>query len=134
MLCGPINPATRRYFIRFAVTLLLYAVSLVLSVQAFHHFHPTGVVAYGLALLPALCIVAQIWVFALYLREEKDEFVRNLQIQSMLWGIGVTLSATTVWGFLQLTLRVRPMDLFLVYPMYCGISGVCFALVSMRYK
>jgi hypothetical protein len=134
MFCLFINAAMKRYFVRFGVSLLLYAVSLVLSVLAFVHFRPTGVVAYILAVLPALFIVAQIAAFALYLSEEKDEFVRNLQIESMLWGIGATLSATTIWGFLQSFVHVHPLDLILVYPLYCALSGVSYAFVNMRYK
>jgi len=134
MFCSPKNPAMKRYYVRFMVTMVVYAVTLVLSVLAFVHLRPTGVVAYILAMLPALSIVAQMVTFALYLSEEKDEFVRNLQIQAMLWGIGATLSATTIWGFLQSFVHLHPLDPILVYPMFCGLSGVAYALVHMRYK
>ena len=36
------------------------------------------------------------------LREEGDEFVRNILVESMLWGVGLTLSIMTVWGFLEI--------------------------------
>lgn len=134
MFCSTSNPATRRYLRRFMVTMVFYALFIVVSVWTFVHFRPTGVVAWVLAVLPALGIVAQMATFALYLSEEKDEFVRNLQIQSMLWGIGATLSVTTIWGFLQSFLQIHPMDPIWVYPMYCALSAVCYALVSMRYK
>ena len=39
-------------------------------------------------LLPAIPIIGIIAVVGLYLAEEKDEFQRNLLIQSMLWGLG----------------------------------------------
>jgi len=134
MFCSPRNPAMKRYFVRFTATMVLYAVALVLSVLAFVHLRPAGFVAYILAILPALFIVAQMVTFALYLAEEKDEFVRNLQIQSMLWGIGATLSVTTIWGFLQSFVHLHPLDPILVYPMFCALSGVSYALVSMRYR
>jgi len=128
------NPATRRYLRRFMVTMIFYAIFIVVSVSTFVHFRPTGIGAWVLAILPALGIIAQMGTFALYLREEKDEFIRNLQIQSMLWAIGATLSVTTIWGFLQGFLHVRPMDPIWVYPMYCILFGVCHGLVCMRYK
>jgi len=134
MFCRPINPAMSRYFLRIGATMLLYVVFIVVSVTAFVHYHPTGILAYLLAVLPALPIVGQIGVYGLYLSEEKDEFVRNVQIQSMLWGLGATLAVTTIWGFLENFVHVRHMDLFLVYPLYCVLSGVCYGLVSARYK
>jgi hypothetical protein len=70
----------------------------------------------------------------MYLAEEKDEFMRNLQIQSMLWGIGATLAVTVVWGFLENFVHLHRMDLILVYPLYCILTGISYGLVKARYR
>jgi hypothetical protein len=119
---------------RFLATMLLYAMFLIASVWAFVHFRPTGALAWVLATLPGLTIVGQIVVFGMYLAEEKDEFVRTLQMQSMVLGIGATLAVTTVWGFLEAFVHVRHLDLILVYPLYCALAGISYGLVRLRYK
>ncbi|MGD0098070.1 MAG: hypothetical protein ABSB60_16400 [Terracidiphilus sp.] len=128
------NPAVRRYLVRFAVAMALYAGSLVLSVWYFVHFRPTGPLAWLLAVLPSLPIIGQLAVFGMYLAEEKDEFMRNLQIQSLIWGIGATLSVTVVWGFLESFVRLQHMNLILVYPLYCVLSGISLGVLQLRYR
>jgi hypothetical protein len=128
------NPAVRRYLVRFGVAMVFYVVFLVLAVWTFVHLHPTGPLAWLLAVLPALPIIAQIAVFGMYLAEEKDEFQRNLQIQSMLWGIGATLSFTVVWGFLESFVHLRHMELNLVYPLFCILSGFSIGVQQWRYR
>jgi hypothetical protein len=114
--------------------MLLYIAFLVLAVWIFVHYHPAGPLAWLLAFLPALGIIAQIAAFGMYLSEEKDEFMRNLQIQALLWGIGATLSVTVTWGFLESFVHLRHMDLILVYPLYCVLSGLALGIQQMRYR
>jgi uncharacterized YccA/Bax inhibitor family protein len=134
MICSTNNPAARRYMWRFSVTMLFYILFLVLAVWVFVRYHPAGPLAWLLALLPALGIVGQIAAFGMYLAEEKDEFQKNLGVQSMIWGIGATLSVTVVWGFLENFVHLRHMDLILVYPLFCMCSGISFGLLQLRYR
>jgi hypothetical protein len=114
--------------------MVLYVLLLVVAVVAFVHFHPAGVLAYALAVLPALPILAMLVVIGLYLAEEKDEFVRNMQVQALLGGIGGTLAVVSVWGFLENFTKVPHMDLFLVYPMFWVLTGASAAVVWLRYR
>jgi uncharacterized YccA/Bax inhibitor family protein len=119
---------------RFSVTMLLYLVFLVIAVWTFVHRHPTGPLAWLLAVLPALAILGQIAAFGLYLSEEKDEFQVALGVKSMLWGIGGTLAVTVTWGFLENFLQLRHLDLILVYPIFCALSGIAYGLLQLRYR
>ena len=134
MTCLTNNPARRRYIWRFSVTMLLYIVFLVLAVWIFVHYHPTGPLAWLLALLPALAIIGQIAAFGLYLAEEKDEFQVAIGVKSMLWGIGGTLAVTVTWGFLENFVHLRHLELILVYPLFCMLSGLAFGLLQLRYR
>jgi multisubunit Na+/H+ antiporter MnhB subunit len=134
MNCSTNNPAKRRYMWRLAITMALYIAFLVLAIVIFVHYRPTGPLAWLLAVLPALAIILQIAAFGMYLSEEKDEFMRNLQVQALLWGIGATLSVTVTWGFLENFVHLRHMDLYLVYPLYCVLSGLALGIQHMRYK
>jgi hypothetical protein len=134
MFCVPKSPAIKRYTSRFTVVMVVYVVFILLVAWAFKSYHPKGLIAYALAVLPALPIIGMLVVVGLYLAEEKDEFIRNLQVQSMLWGIGGTLAVTTVWGFLEDFAHVPHMDLFLVFPIFWFFVGVSTPIVRRRYR
>jgi len=132
MICSTNNPAQKRFFSRFAVAMLLYAALLIPTIFAFVHYRPSGLLAYGLAILPALPILGMLVVVGLYLAEEKDEFIRNMQIQSLLGGIGGTLALVSVWGFLENFTKVPRLELLLVYPAFWGFVGLSTAVVWLR--
>jgi hypothetical protein len=134
MFCSVNNPTQRRFFARFAAAMLAYILFLCPVVWGFVHFRPSGVLAYVLAVLPALPILGMLVVIGLYLAEETDEFVRNMQIQALLGGIGGTLAVVSVWGFLEDFAHAPRLDLFMVYPLFWFFVGISTALVRMRYR
>lgn len=134
MFCLPKNSAARRYLYRFFTAMAFYIVFLVTAVWAFSRYHLTGALAYLLAVLPALPIVAMVVVVGLYLAEEKDEFQRTVLVQSLLWGIGATLSVTTVWGFLENFVQVPHLDLYLVFPLFWFFVGISTGPLKAKYK
>lgn len=134
MFGTPRNLAVRRYTNRFLIAMGFYCAFLVTAVWAFKHSHPAGPLAYLLAVLPSIPIVATIVIVGVYLAEEKDEFVRNLFIQAAVWGIGATLTVTSVWGFLELFVPVTHLDLYLVFPMFWFFVGISSGLLRLRYR
>jgi hypothetical protein len=112
----------------------VYTLFLVLAVSVFNDHHPTGPLAWLLAVLPALAIIGQITAFGMYLAEEKDEFRVALGVKSMLWGIGGTLAVTVTWGFLEGFVHLRPLNLILVYPLFILLSGIAMGVLKLRYR
>ena len=134
MNCTTNNPAARRYMRRNLITMLLYALSLVLTAGVFLRFHPTGVLAYLLAVLPALPLTGLLAIFGLYLAEEKDEFQRFIGVQSMLWGIGGTLAVTNIWGFLESFVHVRHLNPILDAVIFWIFVGISIPFLLGRYR
>ncbi len=128
------NPAQSRYVWRMLVAALLCALFSALAAVGVRFGHLTGVAAYLLAILPALPIVGALVVTGAYLREEKDEFQRNLYIQALLGGIALTLSMTTIWGYLEDFARAPHLRLAWVYPLFWIFVLVSFPVVWLRYK
>ena len=52
-------------------------------------------VRYGIALLAIAPVIPTILLIARYLRSEKDEYMRKLVVESMLWGLSFVLIADT---------------------------------------
>jgi hypothetical protein len=122
----------RALFIFMPLLIAVYA----LAVWGFgyHHLHPTGIVAWLLAILVALPGVAFIVIFGFYMSEERDEFQRSLLVQSLLWAIGATLTVTTFWGVLVMFEVARSQSLVFVFPLFCLFMAIAKFLVRLRYR
>ena len=114
--------------------MMLYVVVLCTVVTAFVHWHPHGPLAYCLAVLPAVPCVGLLAVFGLYIAEEKDEFQRMIGVKAMLWGIGGTLTVTTVWGFLQSFTHVVHLQPIWILPFFWGFLGVSHPFLMRKYR
>lgn len=128
------NPAQRRYMARFIPAMTLYVILIFGVSWVFRQYEPTGPVAWVLALLPALPLLGIIVIMAAYLREETDEFVRRILIESMLWGVGLTLAIMTVWGFVEIYAAAPKLPSFWAFPIFCAGMGVAQPLVRRRFQ
>ncbi len=96
------NAAKRRYLQGGAMVMVGYVLT-VFGTTSFVRRHPDvhGMERAALALLPSLPIFVFMFVIARYLREEPDEYQRDLLVRCMLWGIAVLLCFTCFISFLR---------------------------------
>lgn len=95
------NPAKRRYM-RSTVGVMASYVGLTMSSKIMvTRWHPQGWHLYLAAALPTIPILCLAYVVGRYLRDEKDEYQRDVVIRGMLWGAAVALSMTVFSGFLH---------------------------------
>ena len=134
MICMPTTKAGRRYTKRLAPTMAIYLVFLFIAQWSFHHLHPTGLIVYVLAVLPALPLIGSIAIVGLYIAEESDEFERSILIQSMLWGFGGALAISTIWGFLEDFAQAPHMSNFYVYVFFWIFMAISQPFIRMRYR
>lgn len=128
------SPAGRRYLKRFIPAMIAYVVLIFGASLAFRDPGLTGPLAWAIAVAPALPIVAVIAIMGLYVKEETDEFQRRVLIESMLWGFGVTLTVTTVSGFLEMYVHTPGLQSFWAFPIFCLAMGVSQLFVRRRYR
>ena len=126
--------AGRRYLKRFIPAMITYVVSIFGASYGFKLFALKGPVAWAVAVAPALPILAVIAIMGLYVKEETDEFQRNVLVESMLWGFGITLAVTTVWGFLEMYVHTPGLQSFWAFPIFCGAMGLAQPFVRRRYR
>jgi len=96
-----INAAQRRYNSRVLLASLVYSVLLMGEQYALHRALVPVPATYALAVLPALPIIAIFVFVGRYFVEEQDEYLRMRMVRKVLWATGLTLAATTLWGFLE---------------------------------
>ncbi len=126
------NPAQRRYLLRFMPLMVSYALILVGVSAAQRHGSITGTTLGAMSVLPAIPLVGVIIVMGLYLRDERDEFIRDRLVASMLGGTAILLSAATVWGFLENNGVVGHPPTFLAFPFWCGAMGLSQCALALR--
>lgn len=126
--------AGRRYLKRFIPTMVAYIVLVFGASFAFDQLDLAGPVAWALAIAPAIPILGVIAVMGLYLKEETDEFQRNILVESMLWGFGLTMAVTSVWGFAEIYVHALPLPAFWVFPMFCMGMGLSQHFIRRRYR
>ncbi len=129
-----ISIAGRRYLRRFFPAMTGYVVVLFASLWIIEAYHPKGPLLWLLGVAPAIPVMGVIAAMGLYLMEETDEFLRTVLIQSMLWGIGITLGLATAWGFLENVGAVPHFPLYLIFPVFCGSFGLSQPFVRRRYQ
>ena len=134
MTCTLSNVAQRSYVVRTFVGALLCLVFTTAAALSFRFGHPSGWLAYLIATLPAFPIMGMLVVTGLYLADEKDDFQRTLMVQSLLGGIGLTLSSTTMWGYLEDFAHAPHLSLVWIFPMFWIFTGLSIPFVWMRYR
>jgi hypothetical protein len=93
--------ATRRYFVRFFSAMLVYLVTLFAATYLIRRGLVTGPGTWVLASLPGLAIVGAFYAIAMRMLEQRDEYLRMLMARQLLVATAITLSLTTMWGFLE---------------------------------
>lgn len=134
MSCSVQNLAQRRYVTRSWVSAGLVVLLAIGAKVAFRMWSLEGVIAYLIAVLPALPIVWMLIATGSYLAEETDEFVRLVLVQCLLYGIGATLAVTTVWAYLEDFARAPRLDLIWVYPIFWIFTAISYPAVKARYR
>ena len=128
------SAAQRRYVNRSWQSAGLVILLALGAAFAFRREHVHGPLAYLVAVLPALPIIWMLIETGVYLAAEKDEFQRNILVQSLLGGIGGTLAATTVWGYLEDFTQAPRLDLICVYAVFWFFAALSYPVVSRRYR
>jgi len=94
-------PAMRRYLKRLFISMVFYAIALIFAVSMFNSGNISGVMGYVTGVLPALPVIAIFWTIGKLLSEMDDEYQRLLMVRQVLVATGLTLTAATLWGFLE---------------------------------
>lgn len=105
MFCNPFrnnaSPAMRRYNKGVILTMSGYLLAVFGTSMYVHDHHPDGPMLYILSAIPSFCILCLLIVVVIYLRDEKDEYVRMLTVRSLLAGTFIVLALGAFTDFLR---------------------------------
>jgi hypothetical protein len=95
------SAAAKRYQ-RIVVVEMAAYVAIILGVTHYvRHDHPVGWVLYAVAALPSVPIVGVLIAMAQYLRDETDEYQRDVTVRCLLIATAAVLAVTAFFGFLR---------------------------------
>ncbi len=98
---GNFSAAMGRYNRRMLAAGAVYVVGLFGAVWAHDNLGLSRVMAFAVALLPSIGVLAMVWAMARLVAEEEDEYLRFRYVRSSLFGLGTLLTLATVWGFFE---------------------------------
>lgn len=122
-VCLPVSCRKRHYIVLILSTALY-----------FYRFHPHGPLAYVLAVLPSIAILAVIVSLGLYLVEETDEFQRSLMVELLLWGLGGVLVVTSAWGSLETFTHIPHLMPTMTYALFWIFASLSWPFLLRRYR
>lgn len=120
----PMRQPYRRYAMRFAPAMAAYVVLLMAAILYWQAYEPTGVIAWLVALAPALAVLLAVRAVALLHKEETDEYWKARHTYATVWATNATLAICTVWGFLDMFGVVPHVELWAVFPIWAVASAV----------
>jgi len=128
----PKSKAEKRYMKRLLVTMSVYLVLVLGTTWLVRHEHVTGWLLYVCAVVPSLAIFRMLYVQALYLKEETDEFIRQQTVNSLLVATGMVLGMTACSDFLRSYTPYGTLPLFTVFVVFWLVFGASQGVQSLR--
>lgn len=127
-LAGCTSPALQRYNRRGLIWAFTYVAALFFAISVNDWLRPEGLLLWLIAVLPALPIVYFVWALYRYLVEETDEYLKMRYVGDALFGLGLLLIVSTVWGFLESFKVVPHIQSWIVVPVW----GIGMGLSQIR--
>lgn len=124
----------RRYTRRFLPAMFAYVILLMAAISYAKQAEPTGVIAWLVAIAPAIPILFAIRAIFLLPVEEDDEYMRARIYSSYAWATGATLMTCTTIGFLDMFGAVPHLEMWIAFPMWAIFMGLARCLPHRSVK
>ncbi|HEV7693235.1 MAG TPA: hypothetical protein VGO52_20545 [Hyphomonadaceae bacterium] len=124
----------RRYTMRFLPAMFAYVLILTPAVTFFQDAKPGGVLAWLVAIAPAVPLLFAIRAILLYYKEEDDEFLKAMATQSHLLATGFMMAIATAYGFLDLFGLVPHVQTWAVFPVWALCLFPAQAITHRKFR
>lgn len=124
--------ASARYLKRMMLVMIVYVAGVFFAEFLFDRYALSGVVAFVVALVPALGILGFIWAIGRYVLEEQDEYIQMREIQKFLIATGFMMVIITIYGFLEQYNLVPHIPAYFAFVVWCAGLGVASLIQWQR--
>jgi hypothetical protein len=127
------NP--RQYLREFGSAMVVYSLSVPLTVMLVDRYQPEGAAAFAVAMIPVVPTLLALWAF---LRQfwRMDELQRRVVSEAMVISAGFVGFITFAYGWLQavMELPAPPLAYLWVLPSLIAVWGVALPFMGRRYS
>lgn len=123
--------AHRRYMKLAALSMVFYLAGIVALSWTRDHMELPQFAVYALLVLPVGAILLWMWGLWRYVGEI-DEFLRSIQIKSIMYGLAILMAVTSGWGLLEFYSDVPKLPIFYAMPMFTMAYGIAHMIISKR--
>jgi amino acid transporter len=121
----------KAYNQRIFIAAILYAITLVVSIEVLKRMSAESVLRIPVALLPVIPVAFGVVAFMRYIRQ-LDELQRRIQLEGLAFSIGCTGMLTFALGFLE-NAGMPPVNIIWVLPILLVFWGIGTTLARRRY-
>lgn len=118
----------RRYMLRFMPAMVLYVTLLMGAINFAKDNKPEGILAWLVAIAPAVPLIFAVRAIFLLPVEENDEYLRARINQAYAWATGATLMLCTAVGFLDMFKVIPHIELWVAFPVWAIFMGLARCL------
>lgn len=122
--CAGGSAAGKRYTRRVLAAMSLYVLLFFLCMELVKKVPMHGWVLYGLAVIPAVPVLAVLVILGLYLQEEADEYLRMLAVRSLMIATGALLGIIVVNDSLRAIANGSALGPFVCFVVFFGVFGL----------
>ncbi|KAF1071926.1 MAG: hypothetical protein GAK45_00376 [Pseudomonas citronellolis] len=127
------NPALRRYTLSCAVLMMLYAVLVALISWGLDLARLPYALRLIAAASPTVPLLAMLWVFDRYLRQEPDEFLRFMLSRAAMLAGGAVVGLFSAWGFLEQYAGWPRFPIILAFPLFWAAYALAAVVLRRQY-
>ncbi|MCM8557901.1 hypothetical protein [Sphingomicrobium sediminis] len=109
---GAVGSPARNYLKRMVIVSVGYVGSLFAATALIDDGDPITVLSVMIAIVPGLAVAGYFYAIGRFMIEQQDEFLRMLMVRQSLIATGLSLSAASVWGFLESFGQVPHVDAY----------------------
>ncbi len=122
----------KRYFLELGLSLVIYMITIFISVHLLKNIDNSSSLRAAVALLPMIPAIGICWAVIRHLRR-LDEMHRKIQFEALSWAFGLTAVVTFSYGFLE-SVGYPKLSYFFIWPMMAIFWIIGIFVSNRRYS
>ena len=126
-----VERATRRYFALLVPAMLVFMSSTLGIVWADDTLALPSAAPYALTVVPIAALLSTYWALWRFITEI-DEFLRLIQIKSIIIGLMAVMMVITGWGLMELYADAPALGIFWLNPLFWVAYAIAALIITKR--
>lgn len=126
-----VERATRRYFVLLVPAMLVFMSSTLGIVWAEDNLALPMAASFALTVIPIAALFSTYWALWRFITEI-DEFLRLIQVKSIIIGLIVVMMVITGWGLMEIYADAPALGIFWLNPVFWVAYAIAALIITKR--